>query len=121
MLTSDLTTTTPVATFSAISTRATSTLRSDAAQPLDEPRIVTVSHETQKNGKVSSVIYIDDTKNVLSGVTVVPSLCRVQLKLQYNPLEGRVDIDATMAELYAQLTEIVSTGTNFDKILNKEH
>jgi hypothetical protein len=121
MLTPDLITITPASTFSLVSTRATSSLRNDITQPLDEPRVLTVSHDVQKNGRVSSVVYIDDTQNVISSSTLpIASGVRVQLKLQYNPAEGRTDIAVTLAEIYGQLKEILDAG-NFAKVLNKEH
>lgn len=117
----DLSTTVPVATFSLVSQRATSSLRADPAMPLEEPRTLTISHETQKNGRVASVIYIDDLQTVTSS-SVLPTLSsvRLQLKLQYNPTEGRTDLDTVIPEIYAQLKEILTTA-NLTKFLNKEH
>lgn len=116
----DLSTTTPVATFSLVTTRANSSIRGDASQPLDEPRVLTVSHESSTNGKVSSAIMLDDAANVSSLGIANSSGVRVMVKIQYNPIEGRTDIEATVNELYAQLTQLLDAPT-INKLLNKEH
>lgn len=121
MLSPDISTTTPVATYSLTSQRANSSLRSNAVRPLGEPRVLTVSHETQSNGRVNSVVYFDDVKNVIGTTGSTASSVRLQLKLQYNPTEGRTDIAATLTELYSSLKQILDSGTNLAKVLNKEH
>lgn len=121
MLLPDISTTTPIATFSLVSQRATSSLRSDAAQPVDEPRTLTVSHEVQTNGKVSTAVFLDDVGNVSSITNAMSSSVRVLLKFQYNPLEGRTDLDTVVPELITQLVEILESPNFVDKLMNKEH
>lgn len=119
MLGQSLTTTT--STYSTISVRPTSTFRGDAARPLDNPRTLTVSHDVAKSGRVSTVIYIDDNQMVSSASTLPKtSNIRGQLKFSYNPVEGRTDIATDIAEIFAELKEIL-TPSNLTKILNKEH
>lgn len=119
MLDSSLTT--PTSTYSTISVRPTSTLRSDAARPLINPRTLTVSHDVAKSGRVSSVIYIDDIATVLSpDAQPKTSSIRGQLKISYNPVEGRTDIASDIAEIIEEIKTILSPA-NLTKILNKEH
>lgn len=107
-------------TYNLTTTRPTSSIRSDSAKPLDNPRVMTVSHDIAKSGRVSSVVYIDDTLTTVVAGVASSSNVRVQLKLSYNPLEGRTDIASDIAVIYAELKEFL-TPANLTKILNKEH
>lgn len=100
--------------------RATSSVRGVATRPVSEPLSLTISHETAKNGRVSSVIMIDDTAVVQSGTSVAHAeTLRAMLKIQYNPLSGRTSIDAAVQALCADIVAF-ATPANITKLLNKE-
>lgn len=107
--------------FSLVKELPTSSLRRDATQPLDNPVGVTVSHEVSKAGRVSSVIYFDDEKIVDVGGVPVPSLVRVQMKVTYNPLEGRTDIDSVLQKGIDVIESFTGDATNVTKFTNLEH
>lgn len=109
-------------TFSLISERPTSSLRADGTATLDNPSFSTISHETAKSGKVSSVIYFDDEK-VLTAPdgAVESSLVRSQFKISYDPTQGRTDIEAVVAAQIALLVAFLGDAGNVTKFLNKEH
>lgn len=107
------------ATYSLTAQRVNSSIRGDASQPLSEPNLLTISHENAKNGRRSSVIILDDTK-IVGGTTIVPSTVRTLLKLQFNPLEGRTDIETALAAQIAEVVEFLSNPALVAKILNQE-
>lgn len=79
-------------------------------------RKLTVSHTTAKSGVVNSVVYIDDKRT--TDPLKNPSNVRMQIKVQYNPLEGRTDTLATLNSLKADLDAFFAA--NLGSILNKE-
>lgn len=119
MLANDITLGTTV--FALRSLRSTSSVRSDNNQAVDHPRLLTISHEVAKSGRVSSAIMIDDTVPVTVGTSQVGSdTTRVLLKLQYNPLSGRTTTSADLKLALAELAAFISVEANIDKILNRE-
>lgn len=119
MYNNDLTLDTTI--FSLVSEKPTSSIRRVATQPLDNPVGVTISHEVAKNGKVSSVIYIDDEKTITTSDNVVSSMARVQLKITYNPDEGRSDLTTVIEKGVAVMQSFLSGTGNVTKLLNQEH
>jgi hypothetical protein len=79
-------------------------------------RKLTVSHTTSKSGQVSTVAYIDDKQS--TDPLKTPSNIRVQVKFQYNPLEGRTDTLAAINSLKADLDAFITS--NLGSLLNKE-
>jgi hypothetical protein len=109
-------------TFSLVTERPTSSLRADATAALDNPSLCNISHETAKNGKVSSVIYFDDDKiSTDANGIVTSSLVRTQFKVAYNPNEGRTDIETVIARQIVLLQAFLNGAGNVDKFVNKEH
>jgi hypothetical protein len=111
-------------TYSIVTERASSSLYSDPSQPLAEPKVLTISHETDKSGRVSSVVYIDDIASLVNttvGAPAVVDTVKCQFKLMYNPTLGRATLEADLAQLREELTVFVSDSTNWTKLLNKEH
>lgn len=106
-------------TYSLRAQRMASSVRGDSTQPVSEPRLLTISHETAKNGKVSSVLMIDDTAVVSSGTTASSDTIRALLKIQYNPLSGRTGIEAVINSAIDDLKALL-TPANITKLLNKE-
>lgn len=106
-------------TYSLRAQRMASSVRGDSTQPVSEPRLLTISHETAKNGKVSSIMMIDDTAVVSSGAVASSDTIRVLLKLQYNPLSGRTDIEATVNSAIDDLKALLIPA-NITKLFNKE-
>lgn len=101
--------------------RTNGSVRSVAARAL-EPLTLTISHEVAKNGRVSSVVYFDDSRNVPVGAgCTIPKqeTIRLQLKLMHNPTAGRSDSAATIEALRLSLIEF-ATSANFAKLLNRE-
>lgn len=113
------------ASYSTTVSRPTSTVRNDGTQPIDEPISLTVSHETAKNGKVNSVVYIDIIEKVPcdSACQLTPGVSGVrgQFKLSYNPLEGAADLAANTALAIDQIKLFLSDTALVAKLLNKEH
>lgn len=108
-------------TYSLIQQRTSGSLRSDPANGILNPLLMTISHEEAKNGKVSSVVIFD------SGVTVdsttalpVSDNIRLQFKMQYNPASGRTDTAAELERLRKLLVTFINTPANISKLLNKE-
>lgn len=120
--------------FDLKSQRVNSSVRGDASEPVSEPNTLTISHENAKNGKVSSAIILDDVKLVTAAINTnltigpsaalssvsMPSAIRTMLKFQYNPLDGRDDIEAAVAVQAAQIVEFLGIPANIAKILNQE-
>jgi hypothetical protein len=119
MYNNDLTLDTTV--YSLIQERPTSSVRRDASKPLDNPVGFTISHETSKNGKISSVFYFDDEKIVDVAGVPVSSNARVQFKISYNPTEGRTDLTTALQKGIDVLESFLADPTNVTKFLNLEH
>lgn len=109
-------------TYSLVTQRATSSLRSDPLRDVTTPRFLTISHEKQANGKINSVVYIDSNAAIPSGVTgyEVYDTIRLQLKLSRNPLSGRSDTLTEPAVLRAALVDFVNDAALWTKFLNQE-
>lgn len=108
-------------TFSLRTQRVNSSIRSDATQPLNEPNTLTISHDVAGSGRVSSAVMLDDVKVVQVGTSSpVADTVRVMLKVQYNPVSGRVDIDDDVNALIAELVAFLGTPANVVKLLNRE-
>lgn len=118
----DLTIPLPVpVTYSLVTQRALSSLRTDSSRSLENPATLNVSHEVQKDGKVSSVVYLDDIATLVATDTkpIVDDI-RVQFKVQYNPSNGRTDTEAVLNNLLSQLTTFLGVADNWNRFLNKE-
>lgn len=107
-------------TFSRTVTRPTSSTYSDNNQSLSNPRLLTVSHETAKNARVSSAVILDDTETVVVGSSMAADNIRVLLKVSYNPLGGRADLTNKVKAAIAQLVAFAGVEGNITKLLNKE-
>lgn len=109
-------------TYALQSQRTNSSVRSDASQPVSEPNTLTISHEKAKNGRVSSAVILDDTKIVSTAGATIPvaDTVKVLLKIQYNPVGGRIDNDTVVENLVAQIVAFASNASNIDKLLNQE-
>lgn len=118
MYTADITLNTKTYTLKA--QRATSSVRGVSSRPVAEPLNLTISNETAKNGRVSSVIMIDDVKVVQVGTSIpTADTIRALLKIQYNPMSGRANIDTVVQALCADIVAF-ATPANITKLLNKE-
>lgn len=109
-----------VDTFSRTVTRPTSSTYSDNNQSLSNPRLLTISHETAKNARVSSAVILDDTETVVVGNSMAADNIRVLLKVSYNPLGGRTDLTTKVKGAIAQLIAFAQVENNITKLLNKE-
>jgi len=109
-------------TYSERSRRDYASVRSNASEPLSEPNLLTLSHETAKNGRVSSVVIFDDTKIVsLAGASLTTTdTVRTMFKVQYNPLGGRTDNEAAINAAIAELIAFLGVADNVSKLLNQE-
>lgn len=112
-------------TFSLVSNTANSSLRKDPARDAVSPATLRIASETTKNGQINSVIQLVDATLVPcgTGCSIVPLMSEVklQLKLSYNPLEGRTDIDTAITDLRADLTAFMADTSLMTKFLNQEH
>ena len=108
-------------TYSLTTTRPLSSVRSDAAQPVSEPNLLTISHENANSGRRSSVVIFDDTKVVASaGEIPVTDNIRLMLKVQYNPFSGRTTSTADINQQIVELVDFLSVPANVTKLLNQE-
>ena len=112
-------------TYSRTSTRATSGTFHDATAALTAPQSIFVGHEVAKTGRVSSVVQFDnsmvvDTSSTACCGDLESDLVRVQVKLMYNPIKGRTDIDTKILELRDDAVAFISDAGNWAKLLNKE-
>lgn len=112
-------------TYSRTRTGASSGTFSDASAPVSSPQSFFVGHETAKNGRVSSVVQFDhaaivDTSSTACCGELESDLVRVQVKLMYNPIKGRTDIDTKIVELRDDAVAFISDAANWAKLLNKE-
>lgn len=107
-------------TFSKTVTRPTSASYADNNQTLSNPRILQISHETAKSGRVSSAVILDDTANITVGSNLIASNVRVLVKISYNPLEGRADLTAAIKAAILDLNTFLGADANVTKLLNKE-
>lgn len=118
MYTSDITIGTE--TYALRTQRVNSSVRAEISQPVSEPRLLTISHETSKSGRVSSVVMIDDSKVVQIGSSApTVDTMRALLKIQYNPLSGRTGVEAEIKAMIAALAAF-ATDANISKLLNQE-
>jgi hypothetical protein len=118
MFTPDITLNTK--TYSLTSQRTASSLRSDASQPVAEPRTITISHENVKSGRRNSVIILEDVVTINSGTTIANDSLKVMFKLSYNPFSGRTTTEADIAAFITELVEFINTPANVAKLLNQE-
>lgn len=95
-------------------------VRSDAARPVSDPSLLTISHEIGKNNVRSTAVILDDSKSVVLGDKLSQDRIRVFVKVQYNPFGGRTDTEATIASLITQLSEFLAVPDNQDKLVNLE-
>lgn len=108
--------------FSLVTQRSQSSVRRDATAPVENPVSLITSHETAKSGRVSSVVYFDDEKLVVTedGVSV-PSNIRTQFKISYDPTSGRNDIETVLARQLVLINTFLAYAPYMDKLLNQEH
>ena len=111
-------------TYNLISQRTTSSVRSDASTGLANPNTLTISHETNKAGRVSSVIILDSEEVVAcqDACSTAPTLdnIRMMMKIQYNPLSGRIGIDTELERLRVLLSTFTADAASWAKFINKE-
>lgn len=103
--------------FDAAVKSSTSTVRTVAGEPLDQPRALTISHETTKDKRrVNTAVMLD--RSVLdTGDSITIGNARLLFKISYDVEQ----ITATdLEEMRAQMVEFLS-ASNLTKLLNKEH
>lgn len=112
-------------TYSAIVTRPNSTTRANAAADVANPENLEISHETQRSGKVSSVVYFDDLTQVPCNdacqTDVGMSVVRAMFKLQYNPKAGDADIQMAITDVIDHLVLFLNDAAMMTKFRNREH
>jgi len=110
-----------VETFSLIEMKPTSSKRAIAGTSTGQSTVLTISHEVAKNGTKSSVMIFDDSDIVSPDTVPTVANNRLMLKLSLNPLLGRADADATIAEQRTRLRAILDDDASWTKFLNSEH
>jgi hypothetical protein len=109
------------ATYDLIKQGPTSAVRSNGAQPIEAPHIVTVSHETLNDGRVSSVVIADAGENITCSTSGINTEhIKAMIKLQYNPKSGVTGLEAKIEEQIAVLQSFLSNATLLAKFLNRE-
>lgn len=112
-------------TFSLVAQRTSSSVRSDTSRGLTNPRFLSIAHETGKDGKISSVVYLDSNAVIACTSTCSTEAAkydtnRAQFKLVRNPLSGRDDIDTESEILRTMLIAFLNNPTLWAKFLNQE-
>lgn len=111
--------------FTTVAIKPTSTLRSNPLVGLSEGEDITISHETSKAGRVSSVVFIDYGHAIpcsdTCGTSASISKNRAQFKLSYDPLTDVADIKAELTDQITVLRTFLNDPANIVKLLNKEH
>lgn len=104
--------------------RQSSAVYKDASTALTESKTITIAHDTQKDGRISSVvIFGDDNQIGCSAETNYVPLTdskKAQLKLMYNPANGSATLDAEIDELFVRILSFFSDVSNKAKIKNQE-
>lgn len=115
--------TVPVA-YKATVIRPQSTVRSDSSTSNGIAEL-TISHEVAKNGRVNSVVYLDNGEvipcNDTCAISPTVDNIRAMFKISYNPHGGRGDLDVSLGLIIDELTSFLEDGLKIEKFLNKEH
>lgn len=113
--------------FALVQLRPQSSLRRDAASPVNAANDLTISHETAKSGLVSSVILRDHNSTVSCDTSCdalpISGRIRAQFKISYNPslyTKDGTDITAELDDVISDLIAFVSDTNNIIRILNQE-
>lgn len=94
---------------------------SSESNALTDPKRLRVSHNVRKNGIVDTLIQSEHQARPVApdGTTLLPfSAVRAQLKISYNPFEGRQDIQAALIAQKTMLVELFDA--ELASLLNKE-
>jgi hypothetical protein len=82
------------------------------------PKTIDVAHQTDKTGVVSTALVYKDDVLVVGRESEGYKRIKTMLKIQYNPLDGRVDIAAVLS---AQINALASLSVaELTSLLNKE-
>lgn len=100
--------------------RTNSSVRAVPGEPVNEPNLLTISHDVANSGRISSAIMLDDTKVITLGTSSVADTVRCMLKIQYNPLSGRAGIEADINKMLTEIVDFLATPANITKLLNRE-
>lgn len=108
--------------FDLITTRPTSSVRSNPAMDIADTELLTISHEIQKNQKLNSVIIFDKSiaqscDSQLCGLGTTSNV-RVQMKLSYQ-----LNAEITKSEITAVLVDLlnfIEDTPRLEKFLNRE-
>ena len=104
-------------TFSTSVVRPTSVVRSDASKDITTPALLTISHETAKNGTENSVVISERLhSDEVNGTQKI----RAMLKVTHNPTLGYALQEAELLSVIADLVEFFGVPANVDKFINKE-
>lgn len=111
-------------TYALRTQRLNSSVRADVNRDLAKPVTLTISHETAKSGRVSSVVIFDSAEvidcDASCNLTPTTDNIRMQVKLQYNPLSGRVATEAEIERLYEQVQLFLTDNALWVRFLNQE-
>lgn len=83
---------------------------------LTAPQTIDFKHEANKSGLVNSVVIFKDNAKVTPESKF--SEVKLQVKLTYNPLEGRTDIEAVLLRQLDEAKTIIDA--EIASLLNKE-
>lgn len=97
---------------------------SNPGAELTAPESLTISHEKSRNGKISSVVYLDygqlvDCDNTCQ-VTPESTTLRAQFKLSYDPVKYGTLIGDNIDEVITLLVAFLSDSANVAKFKNQE-
>jgi len=111
-------------TFSLITVRPTSSVRSDASRELHSPSNLTISHEVSKTGSVQSVVFNDrfyvEACDTTCGIAASQRKVRAQIKLSYDPTGEYAMLETELKVALAGLLTFLGDDANVNKFLNKE-
>lgn len=107
-------------TYALRAQRTNSSVRADPSEPVNEPNLLTISHDVANSGRISSAVMFDDTKVITLGSSSVTDTIRCMVKIQYNPTSGRTLITDDVNALLEEVVTFLGTPTNITKLLNRE-
>lgn len=104
--------------FDKVSSANYSTVRRDSAQPLDQPRALTISHEMTKDQKHQNTAIMLDRSTLDAGDSVTIGNSRVLLKISFD--NEQIDL-ASIQEDVDEVCELAQAAGNLAKLANREH
>jgi hypothetical protein len=110
-------------TYDLISSFPTNSVRRDATYSITNPHEVLISQETFKDGRKSAGVVFKDTTitdSISCPDTKIRDAVSAMVKVQFNPLSSRADIEADLNAQLDLLVAFLGVADNRTKLINGE-